>query len=72
MGTSRRSRSSQNGKSNTQSGNLVSIRFTGAAGGTLYSVGDKVVLTRGDEINVPYEGHWINLVLSGNAEIVEQ
>ena len=51
----------------------VVIRFTGAAGGTLYTAeGGEVVLHRGDTILRPLEGHWAVLVASGDAEVVKE
>ena len=62
--------SSQSGNVATQSGCVVAIRFTGAAGGTHYVYSGQV-LYKGDTIvAVPLEGHWARLVESGDAEIV--
>ena len=52
---------------------LVMIRFTGGAGGTLYTAEEgEVVLRCGDAIRRPLEGHWAVLVASGDAEVVKE
>jgi hypothetical protein len=49
----------------------VLIRFTGAAGGTLYTAeAGKVELRPGDTIQRPLTGHWAVLVASGDAEVL--
>jgi len=50
----------------------VLIRFTGAAGGTQYVVGGRVVLRLGETMHAPLEGHWAALVATGDAEVVEE
>jgi hypothetical protein len=51
----------------------VLIRFTGGAGGTLYTAErGEVVLRRGDTIRRPLTGHWAALVASGDAEVVPE
>ena len=65
-----RANNSQIGNFATQSGNVVALRFTGAAGGTHYVYSGQV-LRKGDTIvAVPLEGHWARLVESGDAEVV--
>jgi len=67
----RRCARSQNGNDATQSGNLVALRFTGAAGGSHYVYDGERALHPGSVIVVALEGHWARLVASGNAEVLK-
>lgn len=56
-------------------GPLIWIRFTGAAGGTIYNYKDgEKTLKVGDSVAVLGEvsGHWLALLESGDAELVEE
>lgn len=53
-------------------GEFVTILFTGAAGGTTYSFENGLVLHPGDFVEVKPIGHWLALLKSGNAEVVEE
>ena len=50
----------------------VTVRFTGAAGGSHYVLDGKIILRAGESITVPLEGHWAALVASGDAEVVNE
>lgn len=53
-------------------GTLVTLRFTGAAGGTVYVYdGGRSSLRLGDTVRVSLKGHWLALLESGNVEIVK-
>ena len=58
----------------TEGRDTILLRFTGAAGGTSYSAdGGQTVLRLGDTIRLRgADPHWIVLLDSGDAEIVEE
>ena len=52
---------------------LITVRFTGAAGASQYSYDDgRVVLNPGDERITEPAAHWDALLASGNAEVVPE
>ena len=51
----------------------TAVRFTGAAGGTIYNWdGGELRVGEVAEVSLPLEAHWLALLESGDAELVEK